>query len=774
MLKDLQTDDMTISNLRGVGQTRNMVFVGAGLIVLLLVVAFVFVILLQDDEDDEVMFLGAGVLVFMIAAVIVVAIVVLRNAGANDFTFSGISAEDALNNMLSAAEEHDIPRDVMKDAINREIEEEKKNKKRCIVPPLLNGLCGAGYYLENGCCYASDPKTNQTLEKLQLARDIGTELAIGLAAGEILEYMLKKGLNAAGTRAAAASGTAATRAAASAAKAARAAAAAAKAARAIAVGTAKASAGATKYGVAASAGPPGWIAAALMLLFDAVSATLDLLDIDGYDSFTPQKTIENIRNIVDYSMASEFEKLDMGYPFMFPITVAFPEEMLIAQEYMTAQISAKYMATEIELPKHEKAKVAFDAFVTNIADNPDNDLPVPEEYINFITQMLEDKHLDRDKAIFTKLKELLGDQAYKIEFYESISAPDRMGVSLSQQGAKEWNSTHEAEWLEGIDMDDPANVEISVMPCACYTDTYYIYESGDAKKPNMVARKLPQKTVLGNYYGPLLSYCEKVRKQKGTSSSVNPKALGTRFNFDTGVCEFSRDMCKRYGLEFKDNDCKPKPGQGVAEMIFGTTITRASVRTWDKRKDDFNSGDPNRVMLATASTILDPTGILTTGATEAVKSYARKSTPAVCKEGDSRDGPGGLCHNACRSGYKREGVECAESCPSGSTSTVSHCTDWTPSKSFVVGTHRNKCYSQYDGTGEVSRGASTCSRGCKEGFTRRSNALGSAFCNKTRHRYAAGMYIANACPEGYDDITGVCYEKCKKDERNDGLFCKKA
>ena len=792
------------------------------------------------------MFLGAGLILIVIVLTIVL---VMRRRRAAATRFEGVSAAQAREIVSTAAEELGIPSEDMQAALDREIEAEQNERKKCIVSPLQNGTCGSGYYMENGCCYAKDPKTSQMLENLELARDIAVEVSVGLAAGMILEYMLKRGL---GSRAVA-GGAKATRAAASAAKSARAAAAAAKAARTVAVTTAKTGASTMKYSTAASAGPPGWVAAAVMLLFDAISLTLDLLDVDGYDSFTPQKTIENMRNIIDYSMASEFEKIDMDYPFMFPLTVAFPAEMAIAQEHMTAQITAKYMETE--LPKNKAAADAFDAYVSSIVDDPDSDPPVPEAFTAFIVQLIKDKHVDRDRAIFTKLQELLGDRAYKIAFYESISSPDRMGISLSQEGAREWNSEHEAEWLAGVDMDAPEDTRASVMPTACYTDTYYVYESGDAKNPNMVARKLPEKTVLGNYYGPLLSYCEKTRQMKSTSTSVNPRALGTRFNYDTGVCEFSRDMCKRYGLEFKNNDCKPKPGQEVTEMIFGKTITRASIREWDTRKDDFNSGDPGRIATATLKTIVDPTGIGTTAVKEAKKSYAKKSKPATkgaCPSGMRDDGVNcwldpvkrgvGKIPNECSDGQTKIGLRCYEPCPDGyepnpvmPSFCEPTCGGNLPIKDGLF------CYEDCAkrGTGWFNGSLVECAAcnngwksdgflGCKRdspfawkgiwayrkprrqkgigvGKPRKSHSLkcpedkvdDDGLCyTPCKPKGDQGQYKYNGvldwcqpeggagikkglddrwiCPEGFDNKGGVCYEKCKEAERDDGLFCKKA
>jgi len=798
---------------------------------------------------------------------VVIVIVVLRVTGrrrkaeAEERLISVVGLKETKEKVAAAAEEIGIPAEEMEKALEAELKEDKE--KRCNVSPLPNGLCGQRFHLENGCCYANETKFSQRNQDLQMARDIITEVSVGLFAGFILETMLAMGIQAGLTRTAGGvavrgattAGARAATAGARAGKAARAAAAAARAARAAMAAARTAATAGTKYATAASAGPPGWIAAAVMLVFDAVMLTLDLLDVDGYESYTAQGVLAKMKNVIDYSMASEFEKMDMDYPLIFPLTTMYPGEMQAAQEHMNGQLVEKYMQSEMQLPKNKKTKDAFEAYVQKIVDDPSADPPVPPEFTSFIIQLIEDKHVERDQLIYDKLKELLGDKAYTIAYYKEISAPGRMGVSLSEKGAKEWNSEQEAKWLKENDLYNPPDplTLTEPAPAACYTDTYYVYESGPADNPTMVAKKLPVKTVLGNYYGSLVAFCEKPRQMKSTSTSVNPKALGTRFNFNSGVCEFSRDYCKRYGLVYKDNDCEPRPGQTVAEMIFGKTVTRGMMRLWDERKDDITSGDPGRV--ATGLLRASPVVMLAEMAvTEGMKSYAKKSTPATkgpCPPGMRDDGmncyldpyindtrglecnpdeekKGELCYPKCRDGYKSIALECEGTCPDGTKNTGFTCIDsihaYIPGnkKGFLGFFQRADCRDGY-----VYRG-STCNEECRPGFTFRSGAAGTAFCDKPRGRYSRaldakplrrcpdgytktglttctkncspkgseGQYKYNmvlgvchpeggagikkgiddrwTCPAGMERKGPVCYEPCKEGERDDGLFCKKA
>jgi len=823
---------------------------------------------------------GVLLLLLMVVAVAAVIVVIVRRR--TDTTkrvaVDEINLSEAKSKLMKDAEELGLTPEELEDALQQELENEKK---KCNISPLPNGLCGSGFYLEKDCCYPLSSTRNKTHERLERAGGIIKDVGISIAAGVIVETALYRGLTTRAyreglkaTRTAAWQGvkTAATGGAKSAAtasatgaKTARAALAAARAARAVSA-AGKVAAAASRYAMAAAGGPVGLMIAAALLAFDAISLTLDILDADGYDSFTSQGLLTNMRNIIDYSVAAEFEKNDIEYPMIFPISTLFPEEMELAQEHMSSQIIGKYLIPE--MAKNAKVQSAFDKYVKDTIDNPDVEPPVPKEFTDFVSELLNIKHLERDKLLYSKLQELLGDQAYKIEFYESISSRDRMGISLSREAAKEWNSANEKTWMESHDLYNPPEIDDTKTPpkkAACYTDTYYVYQSGPADKPNMIAKKLPEKTVIANYYGPLLAYCEKVRKMKSTSTGVDPKALGTRFNFDTGVCEFSKEMCDRYGLEFKDNDCKPRPGQDVAELIFGTTITRAYIKEYDQRLDDFKSGDPGKIMVALLKTQLD---LLTFGAgsviiAEGMKSYAKKSKPATvgdCPSGMRDDKvncwldpykiPTGTVPNTCSGNQVQRGARCYDRCPAGSTTTGETCIQSihayippqkckTKSIKDFFNNITKKCFwepepcdvrevpadsvlgRKLDEAGiprTYKKRGTTCNEPCLPGFTFRSGASGTAFCDKKnsshslkcpegkvkrdglcyepcknkgpegQYKYKGvldwcqpeggagikkGLDDRMKCPDGWERKGPLCYEPCKEGERDDGLFCKR-
>ena len=135
---------------------------------------------------------------------------------------------------------------------------------------------------------------------------------------------------------------------------------------------------------------------------------------------------------------------------------------------------------------------------------------------------------------------------------------------------------------------DPTIIEPSM---ASYTDTYYIpnpENPGTHKEPNMLEVKIGEKVVMYNPYGSLLAYCVKKRQITETTSlsgSVDPSEFGVKFDMNLGKCIFTRDFCDRYGMEYveSDNDCKLRPGQEVAELIFGPTLTRGTIRTYQEK-----------------------------------------------------------------------------------------------------------------------------------------------------------------------------------------------
>jgi len=710
------------------------------------------------------------------------------------------SIQESRDKVRGAAESVGIDPDEMQSELDEQIADQVE--RSCMVNPLRNGECGPKYSLEGGCCYPDvSAAPNPNLAKIAMVKDLTIAIGGGLMLDVLINAGVKKGVLAAkGSKAAATTAKAA--------KAGRMAATSIK----VAATAGKGAAAVGKYAMAAAGGPVGLAVAVVMVIFDVISIILDAVDQGGYDSYTANSLLQRMKNVIDYETAKALEQAGIAMPLLFPIAVAYPEEFQVALDYANAQIADQHLMTELEKD---------DALLTIVAQyagaaNEDPDVPPPEEFIQFIGNLSLVFHVERDKHIFNKLQELLGDKSYMIEFYESLSEGDRVAVTLSQRGVQEWNESSRVSWFANNDLfkqPDPPPAGEDPM-AALYTDTYYVYDSGPSDNPTMIPKTLPVKTAIGGFYGGLVSFCEKSRKVKSTSPTINPRDLGVKFQDETGACLFTREYCSRYGLEFKGGDCKLRPGQGVAELIFGKVITREFIRAFTsppsyakKSKGPATVGAcPPGMRDDGINCWLDP-------------EYRGPGSPMGCKDGQEKKGQ--LCYSKCRDGYNSSALDCEGSCPEGSENSGFHCTQWI--HSYIPDWDWKKFKLKGCRSGFKYRGT-TCNEECLPDFDFRSGAVGSAFCNKTRGRYSRagdpkplstcpsdkekqglvcypkcsnkgdqGQYKYNGvldwcqpegaggvkkglddrweCPEGSSSIVGICYKDCKPGERDDGLLC---
>lgn len=236
---------------------------------------------------------------------------------------------------------------------------------------------------------------------------------------------------------------------------------------------------------------------------------------------------------------------------------------------------------ELELALKE-AKAAYTA-AKNLADGDETEAPPPDLRV---TGAVGDRDMSKD-----------------IMLVPSMSTPIRIGITLTRDGASRWNTESTPKWLANNDLFKPPETPITYTDpmAAVYSDTYYEIDPsnpGDAANPNMIPKKLDEKIVMGIPYGPCVAYCLKSRQNSGLARPVDPQSLGVTFDMNNAKCNFTEGFCDRYGLEYHNNDCKTYPGMGVAEAIFGKTISRGTVRTYKSYViDNINSGNPARVAL---------------------------------------------------------------------------------------------------------------------------------------------------------------------------------
>ena len=154
--------------------------------------------------------------------------------------------------------------------------------------------------------------------------------------------------------------------------------------------------------------------------------------------------------------------------------------------------------------------------------------------------------------------------------------------------------------------------------------------------------------------------------------------------------------------------------------------------------------------------------------------------PIKCKENEVQKGQ--LCYPKCRDGYRSSALECEGVCPPGSRNTGLTCLQSTRTKSCFAWERTSRCEKRFkdaDGNpnGRRNKWASTVSERCMPGFTRRSYALGSAFCDKPRNRYTRAFMgkLKSKCPDKYPNKqNGLCYKDCPEGyPRARGPICMK-
>ena len=374
-------------------------------------------------------------------------------------------------------------------------------------------------------------------------------------------------------------------------------------------------------------GPVG----AVMLLFDAVSITLDLLDVDGYNSYTSQGMIDKGKRMIDHG---EYEALgnmdDVDFPRLFPLYEFCPDEYLLALELTFFQMFEQYAIPEMTLdPAISPLWIKYATGVAEAGENGTEEPELPIEIEDFTIATVYKYHKERDVFIYENLKEFLEPEKYEmLEIVEWASSPNREGITLTQDGAAIWNAASRDTWLQHNDFFKPPPLELEyVNPTAgVYTDRVYITDRtnpGSEDDPNTIEvpfselrTQHPQgelvfpdypagaKMVIAADYGGLVAFCTKRRQLSGISTAIDPAQLGVTFDIDKGVCNFTKEYCRRYGMDFKNNDCSTNDAQKFFELVLGTTITRAYKEEYLKAVDDLMSGDP--LKMAKAALLLNP------------------------------------------------------------------------------------------------------------------------------------------------------------------------
>lgn len=641
--------------------------------------------------------------------------------------------------------------------IRNEIRDEYR--KACLID-VTDGKCPKGMKpLNNGCCEFEDPKMKT---KFQKSLDITANIIETLVVSYIAEVVIISLTNAV-TRGALA--TASRKAAVTAAG---------KSGSRLA-SKASTSIGArlsSKFAYGASCGP---VCLAIVIAVEVFSLALDLTDPFGFNNFQANDVVRHQRNYIDVQLQ---EKLGKAYPMTFPMTAAFPEY----QDEFTKKMTSEMLADAFKLmDKNTLAELLTASFSKEEGDNSKLSEKLEKAFETAMDKAMKNT-TKRDKIIYDFYASK--GKSKHIEKVSFMATEERIGVTLSEYGAKEYNKRMRSKHLDFGNPFKPASGPIpeDYTPfVASYTDTYRVINTTDPGKktqPNVVEKKLPRKVCICQPYGGLIAYCEYGIRASKHNQRLNPSAYGVKFNYERGDCDFTKDYCIRMGLDFKNNDCKLGPGQNIAEIVFGKTITRTYKTDMQQRIQAWKSGDPAKIAMATVTLPISGLMPWVSKLASAIKdTYGRGVGTVPTRCGPDKEKKGALCYPKCRPGYKSRALECEGTCPPGSKNTGLTCIQgihaYIPSNK--CSNPFRKCFYQRKPCREGFRyRGSTCNRECLPGFKFRSGAAGSAFCDKPRNRYSrAGKPAPLDCPEGKVKDAGLCYKPCKEGYRGNGPTCKK-
>jgi hypothetical protein len=330
-----------------------------------------------------------------------------------------------------------------------------------------------------------------------------------------------------------------------------------------------------------------------MLAFEIGSMALDIFDPVGYNLFIPNSETVKVRNMLESKFQASVPRDQ--WPYIFPISLVFPDEFRLAM----AELTSDATPDALDAIMQSDAELFIEFLVSGISGETfDREEEFFTLFENKVSEAINANPRERDNKIYTKLIEvLLPTYRAWISKYTFLSNKQRIAVSLSRTGVREWNEFNEVRWRRW----NP-NREDAPPLFAVYKNTYRSVnrsDPGDASNPNMIEQRLPQHVALGYPYYPLIALCEdtkRARDGQGPSSvggaSVDPYSHGVRFNPETGVCNFTPGYCRRFQLEYNgsgNTSCGYYDGQEFAELVFGTTVTRGVMEAATQTKEFFEN-----------------------------------------------------------------------------------------------------------------------------------------------------------------------------------------
>ena len=318
---------------------------------------------------------------------------------------------------------------------------------------------------------------------------------------------------------------------------------------------------------------------------------------------------------------------------------------------------------------------------------------------------------------------------------------------------------------------------------------------------------------------------------------------GLKYNIDTDMCLMTKEAClSKAGTPIYDDngnvkDCNITTGQLITEALFGMTLTRSLIQTFDEEqykcpkeglldlaKKELGTSGPIGDYLCSDKCAPGTTyGSYMCHGTENgtakcdpgyhlinplcwADNHTSKLTlpgPNKCPDGYKLEGLGPLCiKQNCKEGDREIGALCRNKCIDGFHEIAGVC--WSNKSQLQTEPVRAKCDNYYtfnkntnlcEMDGIKPRGTGTPPTICKDGD--KSKGITCEACHKDYINNGATLcykpckdgfvhdgtmtcnkknYIGvpfNDCPDGYENKSGICYKKCNSDEKTKNLLCEK-
>ena len=491
----------------------------------------------------------------------------------------------------------------------------------------------------------------------------------------------------------------------------------------------------------ALAGLADIIAAPELMYFQMATMLVDMLAPTDYGAYESNKVQINLRNIASVAMEKNNKENGIAYPLLIPVAYIFTSSMPSVSAFLQNEFMDDALTDIGTNNINLFANVLISSFTGVALSDSDSKI-----FSDTVTKTINKDPAKRDGIIFKYLQaNLPDDRKDLIQMFPSQSSETVQGVSLSEKGVIYWNTINRDKWINKSD-DAPY--------VAMWANSYVVLDqnnTGSTNKPNVIEKPLneylpllfPFSTVFQNCEGALTSQtlASSLDILPGDKASVYPYQYGVTFNYNTGVCNMTKNWCTHMGLDFVssgDTNCKEIPGQAVSEFIFGATITKGLTQITNTLKD----------------------------------SYGRKAgtVPSTCK--DTEDKNGALCYPKCKDNYKGIGPVCWETCPSGYRDDGAFCAK--PGSYGRGGGHITKSGCEKSSQAKTSGGCDkygllyypkcnagfhnfgccVCSPSCPDGMV----DIGVS-CTKKSYPRGAGNLLS--CAPGLTYEAGLCYEACK-------------